>query len=366
MLVLLAAGWVGACGATIPVADGGAAQRESANRATAARSQRCDLVAARDGSDSGAGTLNAPLRTPQRMADRLRPGQTGCLRAGTYGGRGRPGYVLRFRRGGRRGAPVTVRSFPGERARLAGVVYVPQGANHVTLAHLVVDDPTPFAGGGQITVQIDARDTVLDSLDITNHGQKTCVILGSLTGFGTAVRTVVRDSVLHDCGSEMRDHALYVSNSRRARIVGNVIWRAGGYGVHLFPAARRTYVRSNVIADNGGGVIFAGDGAHASSGNVVAGNVIAGSTRDFNVAVYWEGRAGTRNAARDNCLFAGSGGNVEGGPGFLPDGNVVADPRFSDRAAHDYRPTSATPCTRLVGADVAARALLRPPAGAAP
>lgn len=328
----------------------------------AARAAACDLVAAPDGSDAARGTVRTPLRTPQRLADALRPGQTGCLRAGSYPGRGREGYVLRFGHGGRSGARITVRGYPGERARLAGVVYVPRGADSVTLSQLDVDDPTPFAR--QITIQVNARDTVLDSLDVTNDARKNCVILGSLGRYGPAVHTIVRDSVLHRCGdpaNHLRDHAIYVSNASRTRITGNLIWGAGGFAVQLYPRARGTVVRGNVIADNGGGVIFGGEGAYASSGNVVERNVIAGSAGDFNLASYWPARVGTGNAARDNCLLAGSGGDVDPDGGFAVDGNAFGDPSFADGGAHDYRLIRVTPCSRLVGTGIAALALSRAP-----
>ena len=58
--------------------------------------------------------------TAQQLLDSLRPGETGCLRGGTY--RSSRGYVLNARRGGAPGAPITLRSFPGERARLVGII----------------------------------------------------------------------------------------------------------------------------------------------------------------------------------------------------------------------------------------------------
>ena len=42
----------------------------------------CDLYASPSGSDSASGSLDAPLRSVQRLADSLSPGQVGCLRAG--------------------------------------------------------------------------------------------------------------------------------------------------------------------------------------------------------------------------------------------------------------------------------------------
>ena len=44
----------------------------------------CTKVASTTGSDSAAGTAASPYRTVDRLADSLQPGQTGCLRAGTF------------------------------------------------------------------------------------------------------------------------------------------------------------------------------------------------------------------------------------------------------------------------------------------
>ncbi|MEJ7891205.1 MAG: hypothetical protein WKF94_01010 [Solirubrobacteraceae bacterium] len=149
---------------------------------TGASAASCDLVAAPGGDDGAAGTVSSPLRTPQRVIDRLKPGQTGCLRDGIYDDRtSRDGYVARFGHGGRPGAPLALRSFPGERVVLKGVVYVPAGADDVTISDLTIDDPTSFSRSGQITVQINARRTTLRRTEITSGSRKTCVILGRVT-----------------------------------------------------------------------------------------------------------------------------------------------------------------------------------------
>ena len=46
----------------------------------------CDRVASPSGSDSAPGTVAAPLRTLEALLEAVEPGQTACLRAGTYGG----------------------------------------------------------------------------------------------------------------------------------------------------------------------------------------------------------------------------------------------------------------------------------------
>jgi len=316
----------------------------------------CALVVAPGGDDGARGTVDAPLRTPQAVADRLRPGQTGCLRAGTYPGTGPNRYVLRFGHGGRPGAPLTVRSFPGERATLAGVVYVPRGSDFVTLADLAVNDPTPFALARQLTLQVTAADTVLEDLDVTNEGRKTCVGLGDAT-FGTAVRTVLRDSTLHDCGDPgngLLDHGAYLSHTRDARIVDNVVTGTSGYGLHLYPSAQGTLVAGNVIARNGGGVIVAGEGDEASSGTLITGNVVAGSTRDFEVAAYWGDRVGTGNVVRGNCLFSADGRGIEPAPGLTDEGNATGDPGWARRPVRDYLALTVSSCRRATTAGAGA------------
>src|SRR3954465_10276955 len=95
-----------------------------------AETATCNKVAASNGSDSAAGTADAPYRTAQKLADSLTAGQTGCPRAGTHHEDGR------VRPGGAAGAPVTIRSSPGERARLLGRLYLARGADYVTIAQL--------------------------------------------------------------------------------------------------------------------------------------------------------------------------------------------------------------------------------------
>src|SRR3954451_23391027 len=93
-----------------------------------AENPTCDKVAAPGGSDNAAGTADAPFRTAQVLADSLTAGQTGCLRAGTYN------EDLTIRQGGRPGAPVTIRSYPGERLRVVVGSWLARRAEYVTIA----------------------------------------------------------------------------------------------------------------------------------------------------------------------------------------------------------------------------------------
>jgi hypothetical protein len=305
--------WLAACGAGTKPAAAAA----------------CDRVAAPNGSDRADGTYGDPFRSAQRLADSLRPGETGCLRAGTYStGRG---FVLRFNRGGRPGAPVVVRSYPGERATLAGPVYVPQGSDNVTIADLDVSDTTSYGREHNLTMHLMASGIRLQGTRITNGGRKTCVLLGH-RDYGRAVRTVITGNRFEHCGSTahgMLDHAVYVSRSVGVQIVDNTFTDTAGYAVHLYPDAQRTLVRGNLMDRNGGGVIFAGEGGKASSDNLVEGNVITGNRREPAIRSYWGGRVGTGNVARDNCVDDA----VRVTRGFAARGNIVAEITHAARAS---------------------------------
>ena len=344
-------------------ADAGAAAsgQPAASRAVVRDAQAapsiCTKHAAPWGSDGAPATFARPVRTAQRLANVLRPGETGCLRGGTYSDTF-DGWVLRVRRGGSAGRRLTIRSYPGERARLVGTVYVPEGSDFVTLSRLRIEGTGP-----ENTIKVYATGTILERSEITNVGRgDSCLILGSASGHGEAIRVVIRRNRFHDCGSvehDNKDHAIYVSSASGTRIVGNVFWRTSGYAIHLYPNARNSWVSHNIV-DGGlpsvrGGVLFGGDDDYASSGNVVERNVIAFS-RTYNITSGWERDAGRGNVARSNCLWAGKDGNIDPEDGgFEPHANLVAPPMFFDRDERDYRLRARSRCLPLLGVEAAAR-----------
>jgi hypothetical protein len=322
-----------------------------------AASVLCDRFAAPDGHDSNPGTQSEPFRTARRLANSLHGGQTGCLRDGTYDDL-HNGYVLRFDHGGTSGEPLTIRSFPGERARLVGTTNIPHGSNHVRLVDLV------FRGTGRAnTVKVYATGATITRSTLTNAGRgESCLILGSTSGYGRARNVRVARNRFHACGSlanDNHDHAIYVDNAVGTRIVGNVFWSTAAYTIHLYPHATKTLVEHNVIDGGGrsvrGGSIFAGNSHFASSDNVVARNIIAFS-RTYNITSYWDGPVGRGNVARQNCIWGGRDGEIDRADGgFRTRSNVVARPMFIDRRKHDYRLGSTSKCLSVVGYDAAAQ-----------
>ena len=101
-----------------------------AGPATASAATTCNLVAATNGSDSNPGTAAQPLRSPGRLAAALAPGQTGCLREGTYSWSGDLSI---------RTASITLTSFGEEQAVMQGRVRIEATATGAVLEDLVLD-----------------------------------------------------------------------------------------------------------------------------------------------------------------------------------------------------------------------------------
>jgi hypothetical protein len=275
------------------------------------------------------------LRTPEALARVLRPGQTGCLRAGTYAG---GGFVLSLWHAGRRGAPITIRNYPGERARLLGITQVGSSARWIVLSGLYFE-----GNGSQNTIKIYGSDVTVEHSDITNLRRGlSCVILGSWET-GVAERPVLRRNRLHDCGDPghgNKDHGIYAAYTADGRISGNYFTDSSGYAIQFYPNASRTRFDHNVVDGGGdsirGGIVFGGDAYHASSDNLVDHNVIAYAAT-FGVSSNWEGPRGTGNVVRDNCVWGARDANVAHPWGFSVSGDVVADPGFRDPASGDLR-----------------------------
>jgi parallel beta-helix repeat protein len=269
------------------------------------------------------------------------------LRPGTYSG------DVSIDRGGTRGKPIVVTSANSQEARVQGVFWV--DADNVVVTRLRLDGSTT---GGQPSPQINGDRVTFRDNNVSNAHTGICFIVGGdFASYGYAERTVIVGNRIHDCGRLPRtghDHGIYLEGSRGARVTGNLIFGNADWGVHMYPEADGTYVAHNIIEGNGGGVIVAGEGAggeydrdHSSDHNRVELNVIANSSADPNIAVFWGGPVGVGNVARRNCVWNGVDGNVGDHEGLDLSGTIVANPRFVNRLARDFRMRAGSRCRRM-------------------
>ena len=300
----------------------------------------CAKVASPGGNDSAPGTAGRPYATAQRLVNALSPGETGCLRAGTYRG----DLTLATR-----GTDLT--SYPGDQATLAGRLRVT--ADRVTVERLTLDGrnardlPSPT---------INANDVVFRRDDVSSRDSGICFIFGSLE---EVRHPVLKRNRIHNCGQPggIPDHGIYMQDVRAARIVRNTIYDNAERGIKIGPDSQRALIRGNVIDGNPIGLNFSGDESSASSGNVVTRNVISNSTGYWNVQSYWPGPVGRGNVVARNCVHGGNrdshyneNGGISEGPGFSVVGNLIAIPDYVNRNAKDFRLRKDSECRGVPGA----------------
>jgi parallel beta-helix repeat protein len=207
---------------------------------------------------------------------------------------------------------------------------------------------------------VTATDVTFDNVDVTNeHTDGVCFVLGSTSGYGRSIHTVIENSRIHDCGplpGHNQGHGIYVAQADGAVIRNNWIYDNTDRGIQLYPNSQGAHVYGNVIEGNGEGMVVSGDGETASSNNLVENNLIADSKIRWNVETNWPGGVvGTGNVVRNNCLspsnssdyFNQHGGimpSSEGGGAINAYGNVNVDSAFVSATTRNIDILAAGPC----------------------
>jgi Right handed beta helix region len=313
---------------------------------SARASTGCDMFAAPSGSDSNPGTVVAPFQTAQKLVSSLAPGQTGCLRAGTYT------ESVSFRKAGTGSAPITLTAYPGETATIVGRVFVAEGADYTTVTGLNLDGVN---AARQQSPMIDANHVTFSYDDVTNDHTGICFGIGSAT-WGWSTGTLITHDRVHDCGQMTPDdnyqHGFYIGGATDTTIEWSLIYANAARGIQLYPEADYTTIDHNIIDSNGTGIIISGADGVASSYTNVYDNVISDATQRHDVESWWPAGnpVGVGNTVHDNCVWGGREGTIDtSGGGFTAQNNIDVNPQFAAGSAQNYAMSPSSGCLALVG-----------------
>ena len=318
--------------------------------------QECDFYASTAGIVGNDGrSIDQPFATVQQLVDAVGPTDIGCLR-GT--GASQPFTFEQLdvgSSGGSESGRITIKSFPGEIAKLSGRIVFGTSSSFITFSDLVLDG-SPAGGTG---IRVDGHDIHFSDNNVTNSSG-TCFRVGvsAISSYTKFFRNRI-----HDCLFD----AINGANTQGLILQNNVVYGNGAWGVKLTPNAQSSYVYRNIFDGNGGGVFFGANATMASSSNMVDSNIIAYSTMNNNVGYTWTNSAfiPSVNWVWRDCLYSPrhSNGGLQTSP--QPQGYttyqplVVAPPGpgdpivYQDRSTHDFHISSDSPCFELTG-DLAA------------
>jgi nitrous oxidase accessory protein NosD len=309
----------------------------------------CDKVASPTGSDSAAGSVQAPYRTVQKTIDSLSPGQTGCLRGGLYDTQ--TSLTIQT-------PAITLTDYQGEAATVKGKLWITNQGNDVTVSGLKLDGRP-----GVVSPNINADRVTIRDNEITNNNTEICLHLGN-PEYGRAEDTVIEGNNIHHCGqlpSNNQEHGIYLNSADRTIIRDNRIHHNADFAIHLYPDADNSLITGNVMDSNGEGIIFSGEhtpsGYETSDNNVVRNNVITNSQIRQNVESYYPdgAAAGTGNVVTDNCLKGAPGWYAEDGSGvqspqkgFTATDTLIHQPAYANPSAGDYAIPESDPCAAVL------------------
>jgi arylsulfatase A-like enzyme len=315
-------------------------------------SQPCDLVASTAGSDSAPGTLDQPFRTVQKLVDSLPAGDTGCLRGTaaaspfaenvTVANKNSTGAITESDR-------ITVRSYPGEVAKLRGRLVVSDSANRITFSGLVLDGRDAVNAANHLaSPQIDGDDVYLLDDNVSAAGGP-CVTLGSGTA-AMAFRPLVQRVRVHNCTEGVRGQY-----SRGLQLRESLVYDNTSAGLRLDPDADSSFVRKNILDGNQSNILLGGDSVNYSSSNIITHNIVSNpAAGGWNIRSTWSALNKPPyqlNNIRYTCAFADGrafGAIDSSSQGFnlryLIYPPAPGGPMYQDRAAKNFHITSQSPC----------------------
>jgi len=317
----------------------------------AAAASDCDLYASSTGSDAASGlTETTALRTIAQLAERLEPGQTGCLTDGS---------VFEGHRtitaAGEPGAPITIRPVTGGSASIKDQTLI------AAESHDIVFSGLQFAGLDlpKSTMLIVAGDRITFSGNDITSPQTICMDIKKGSD-----GVLITGNRIHDCGtqptwlsSDSGAHGIYIQEATNVVVTQNFIYRNKYRGLQTWPGADGVLIEGNVFFENGTHVNLGYDGATMSRNVTVRNNIMVGATlfksdewkNVSSIHGYLPQGAELGNVVEGNCInqeIRAYGLSEMTGYGYTTIDNVIASTpdQFVNAAAGDFRLVEGAAC----------------------
>jgi hypothetical protein len=254
---------------------------------------RLVLYVSPTGPDAADGSPEAPLRTIVAASRRAQPGAMVRVAPGVYEG----GFTTEAN--GAREAPITyvsavrwgARIVPPQDAR-AEMGWENHGA-YVAIEGFEMDGSRPSGEGIETPWRAGIYSTGSHSVIRRNHVHHIaistpCTDMGGAGVEGDsyygAGNIDLLDNVVHDIGSNGCKYVHGIYQTATGKVVGNVVHRASGWGIHLWHDAHQVIVAGNVVFGNTNGGIVVGGGDFVRTMGpadhiVVSGNTVFGNSK---------------------------------------------------------------------------------------
>ena len=291
------------------------------------------------GSDSNAGTLAAPVATLSKAFSLASNGAIIYVRGGNYG------VQMVMNRDFSSLDPVTLESYPGERATFVGQSAYTNAVLFIGDSGIRIRDVT-FAARTNINLKIHASQHIeVDHVVSRDSGRNctadfpSCSGMGLLAGGGDTGYTPSYDDDIQiwnsvftndggpgTAGVTNHDHAIYLCGGsgqttgledgcRSFVIANNLLFDSpDGYPIQLGQSARNGFIVNNTIDNSTAGsppacaIVVYGAGAWPDSNDLIANNIITNVTGSGSNAVCASlGKNLTGNVVRNNLAYGVSG-----------------------------------------------------------
>lgn len=328
-------------------ASGGASSQASSLPVRLPASTGKTFVVSPAGDDSGPGTAARPWRTIQHGVGRLRAGEQLLVRRGVYR------ENVQLNRAGTAAKPITIASYPGERATISDESYPLEIEGSYLRIRGFVLEGAKGTSSTNVYFESGAHHVELVGNEV-RFSQDQGVFTEEETHHIHIVGNRIHDNGRGHVSGQHQSHGIYLQGSDHF-VANNVIYdHPEGFGIQVYDQNSRSVLVHNTIVGSGhSGIVVGGSGG---VDNITIRNNVIAFNRSYGVQT--DSDCPTGPVLIDtNVIFGNGSGAVQRGCDelVLTGGNILSDPRFAGRQARNFQLTQGSPAVNRARADYALR-----------